>query len=296
MKTQLVIMAAGIGSRFGKGIKQLTPVGPNGELIIDYSISFAKKVGFDEVVFVIRKEIEQDFKNLIGNRIVDKINTKYVYQELDNLPNGFTKNPNRKKPYGTGHAILCCKNVIDSPFLVINADDYYGLESFIKMHEALINQKDTNVYDLSMAGFLIGNTLSDNGTVTRGLCKKDENNYLLQVEETYEVERKSDNVIKGLSGDKKEVEVPCDTLVSMNMWGLSVRFLDDINDRFITFLNENNDNISSEFLLPQIIDDMINEKKATVKVIPVNDKWFGLTYEKDKEKVINEFKKIGPAY
>lgn len=296
MKTQLVIMAAGIGSRFGKGIKQLTPVGTNGELIIDYSISFAKKVGFDEVIFVIRKEIEQDFKNLIGNRIVDKINTKYVYQELDNLPTGFTKNPNRKKPYGTGHAILCCKDVIDSPFLVINADDYYGLESFIKMHEALINQKDTNVYDLSMAGFLIGNTLSDNGTVTRGLCKKDENNYLLQVEETYEVERKSDNVIKGLSGDNKEVEVPCDTLVSMNMWGLSVRFLDDINDRFIKFLNKNNDNISSEFLLPQIIDDMINEKKATVKVIPVNDKWFGLTYEKDKEKVINEFKKIGPAY
>ena len=296
MKTQLVIMAAGIGSRFGKGIKQLTPVGPNGELIIDYSISFAKKVGFDEAIFVIRKEIEQDFKNLIGNRIVDKINTKYVYQELDKLPEPFVPHKDRKKPYGTAHAILCAKECIDSPFLVINADDYYGLESFIKMHEALINQKDTNVYDLSMAGFLIGNTLSDNGTVTRGLCKKDENNYLLQVEETYEVERKSDNVIKGLSGDKKEVEVPCDTLVSMNMWGLSVRFLDDINDRFIKFLNENNDNISSEFLLPQIIDDMINEKKATVKVIPVNDKWFGLTYEKDKEKVINEFKKIGPAY
>lgn len=296
MKTQLVIMAAGIGSRFGKGIKQLTPVGPNNELIMDYSISFAKSVGFDEVVFIIRKDLEEEFRKDIGERIEKQIKVKYVYQELDKLPQGFVPHKDRKKPYGTAHAILCAKECIDSPFLVINADDYYGKESFLKMHEVLVNQKQSVPYDLSMAGFVIGNTLSDNGTVTRGLCKQDNNHNLVTVTETYEIKRENDNVIKGLTEDKKEVIIENDSLVSMNMWGLSVNFLNDLEERFIEFLKSNNDTPNSEFLLPTVIDDMIKEKKATVKVIPVNDKWYGLTYEQDKVKVIEAFKSIGKAF
>ena len=294
MKTQLVIMAAGIGSRFGKGIKQLTPVGPQNELIIDYSIHYAKEAGFDEIVFIIRKDLEEEFRKDIGQRIEQKIKVRYVYQELDKLPQGFAPHKDRVKPYGTAHAILCAKEAIDSPFLVINADDYYGKESFVKMHDVLINQNNTIPYDLSMAGFIIGNTLSDNGTVTRGLCKQDNNNNLITVTETYEIKKCDDNIIRGLTEDKKEVVVENDSLVSMNMWGLSVNFLNDMNERFVKFLESNNDNPKSEFLLPTVIDDMIKERKATVKVIPVNDKWYGLTYEQDKQKVINAFKIIGP--
>ena len=294
MKTQLVIMAAGIGSRFGKGIKQLTPVGPHNELIIDYSIHYAKEAGFDEIVFIIRKDLEEEFRKDIGQRIEQKIKVRYVYQELDKLPQGFTPHKDRVKPYGTAHAILCAKDAIDSPFLVINADDYYGKESFVKMHDALVNQKNIVPYDLSMAGFIIGNTLSDNGTVTRGLCKQDNNNNLITVTETYEIKKCDDNIIRGLTEDKKEVVVENDSLVSMNMWGLSVNFLNDMNERFVKFLESNNDNPKSEFLLPTVIDDMIKERKATVKVIPVNDKWYGLTYEQDKQKVIDAFKIIGP--
>lgn len=294
MKTQLVIMAAGIGSRFGKGIKQLTPVGPHNELIIDYSIHYAKEAGFDEIVFIIRKDLEEEFRKDIGQRIEQIIKVRYVYQELDKLPQGFVPHKDRVKPYGTAHAILCAKEAIDSPFLVINADDYYGKESFVKMHDVLINQKNTIPYDLSMAGFIIGNTLSDNGTVTRGLCKQDNNNNLITVTETYEIKKSDDNIIRGLTEDKKEVVVENDSLVSMNMWGLSVNFLNDMNERFVKFLESNNDNPKSEFLLPTVIDDMIKERKATVKVIPVNDKWYGLTYEQDKQKVIDAFKIIGP--
>lgn len=292
MKTQLVIMAAGIGSRFGKGIKQLTPVGPHNEFIMDYSIHYAKTVGFDEVIFIIRKDLEEEFRKDIGERIEKKIKVKYIFQELDKLPKGFTPHKDRVKPYGTAHAILCAKEAIDSPFLVINADDYYGKESFKKMHDVLVNQKNIIPYDLSMAGFVIGNALSDNGTVTRGLCKQDEYNNLITVTETYEVYKDKDGIIKGQTQDKKEVIVKNDSLVSMNMWGLSVNFLNDINGRFIEFLKINNDNPKSEFLLPNVIDNMIKEKKATVKVIPVNDKWYGLTYEQDKDKVIEAFKSI----
>ena len=236
MKTQLVIMAAGIGSRFGKGIKQLTPVGPHNELIIDYSIHYAKEAGFDEIVFIIRKDLEEEFRKDIGQRIEQKIKVRYVYQELDKLPQGFAPHKDRVKPYGTAHAILCAKEAIDSPFLVINADDYYGKESFAKMHDVLINQSNTIPYDLSMAGFIIGNTLSDNGTVTRGLCKQDNNNNLITVTETYEIKKCDDNTIRGLNEDKKEVVVENDSLVSMNMWGLSVNFLNDMNERFVKFL------------------------------------------------------------
>ena len=294
MKTQIVIMAAGIGSRFGEGIKQLTPLGPNGELIIDYSIKFAVDAGFDEVVFVIRKEIEKEFEEKIGKRIKNKISCKYAYQELDMLPDGFNPPSSRTKPYGTAHSILCAKSMIDSPFIVINADDYYGRDGFAKIHNYLISDKNnsSNIIDMCMAGFIIENTLSDNGTVTRGICKKDEDDNLVTVNETYEIE-KINNEIRGKNDSGDEIKIQNNSLVSMNMWGLPVEFLDELNDRFIKFLEKNNDNIKSEFLLPIVIDDMIKEKKGIVKVIPVNEKWYGITYASDKEKVMAALKKMG---
>lgn len=301
MKTQLVIMAAGIGSRFGEGIKQLTPLGPNGEIIMDYSIKAAMDAGFDEVVVIIRKEIEKDFKEIIGNRLEKKVKLKYAFQELDMLPDGFTVPSDRKKPYGTAHALYCAKDVIDAPFIVINADDYYGTEGFKKIHEHLVKNAESacgscpacdHRYRMSMAGYIIGNTLSDNGTVTRGVCKQDENGFLTNVVETYEISKKPDGRITGEDDDKKEVVIDENALVSMNMFGLPYDFIFELEGRFIDFLNKNNSNIKSEFLLPKVVNDIIKEGKGTVHVLPVSDKWYGVTYASDKEIVREALKNI----
>ncbi|MCQ2610015.1 MAG: nucleotidyltransferase, partial [Lachnospiraceae bacterium] len=292
--TTLLIMAAGIGSRFGEGIKQLTPLGPHGEIIIDYSIEEAINAGFDKVVFIIRKDIEKDFKEIIGHRIEKKIKCEYVYQELDKLPNGFKPPVDRKKPYGTAHAVLCAKEYIKEPFIVINADDYYGKEGFKKIHDFLVNEKDKTAdgkQNLCMAGFIVGNTLSENGAVTRGVCKVDDNHNLISVTETFEISKK-DGKIVGEDENKNPVVVDADAAVSMNMWGLRPEFLDSLEDRFVKFLENNNDNIKSEFLLPQVIDDMLKENAANVKVLPVSDKWYGVTYASDKEYVKAALKKI----
>lgn len=285
MKTQLVIMAAGIGSRFGNGIKQLTPLGPNGEIIMDYSIKAAIDAGVDEVVIIIRKDIEKEFKEIIGNRLEKKVRCKYAFQELNMLPNGFKVPEGRVKPYGTAHAIYCAKEHIDSPFIVINADDYYGTEGFKKVHEYLLLNADKNNYNMCMAGYIIGNTLSENGTVTRGLCKQDYEGFLTDVVETYEVSKKSDGRITGEDENKNEVVIAENDLVSMNLFGLPYEFLSELEGRFIRFLEKNNDNIKSEFLLPSVINDIIKEKKGSVKVLPVSDKWYGVTYATDTEYV-----------
>lgn len=301
MKTQLVIMAAGIGSRFGEGIKQLTPLGPNGEIIMDYSIKAAVEAGFDEVVVIIRKEIEKDFREIIGNRIEKKVKLKYAFQELTMLPGGFKAPNDRKKPYGTAHALYCAKDVIDAPFIVINADDYYGTEGFKKIHEHLVLNGTSacgscpacdHRYRMCMAGYIVGNTLSDNGTVTRGVCKKNSDGFLTDVVETYEISKKSDGRITGEDENKNEVVVDADSLVSMNMFGLPYEFLFELEDRFIDFLKKNNDNIKSEFLLPTVVNDIIKEGKGTVRVLPVNDKWYGVTYATDKEIVREALKNI----
>lgn len=288
MKTQLVIMAAGIGSRFGEGIKQLTPLGPNGEIIMDYSIKAAVDAGFDEVVVIIRKDIEKDFREIIGNRIEKKVKCQYAFQELDMLPGDFKCPVDRKKPYGTAHAIYCAKDVIDSPFIVINADDYYGTEGFKKVHEHLIaHSKDSagGKYNMCMAGYIIGNTLSENGTVTRGICKQDSNGFLTDVVETYEISKKADGRITGEDDNKKEVVIGENDLVSMNMFGFPHEFISELESRLIKFLEKNNSNIKSEFLLPTVVNDVIKEGKGTVQVLPVNDKWYGVTYASDKEYV-----------
>ncbi len=294
MNTTLVVMAAGIGSRFGGGIKQLEPVGPNGEIIMDYAIHDAKEAGFNKVVFIIRKDLEKDFKEIIGNRISNVIDIDYAFQELDNLPDGFSVPEGRKKPFGTGQAVLACKGIVNEPFAVINADDYYGKEAFVKVHDFLVNpEKSGKKYDFCMAGFILGNTLSDNGAVTRGICKVNEDNILISVDETGGIERVSaDKVV--CEKDGKQVEVSADSYVSMNMWGLTPDFFDELETRFVTFLEnmKPEEGQKKEYLLPMIIEDLLVEDKAQVKVLETKDKWFGVTYKEDKQVVVDSIKKL----
>lgn len=286
--TTLVIMAAGIGSRFGTGIKQLTPVGPNGEIIIDYSINDALEAGFNKIVFIIRKDIEEEFKNVIGNRISKRCKVDYVFQEKENLPKGYSVPEGRTKPWGTGQAILSCKGIVKEPFAVINADDYYGKEAFVKIYEFLINHY-TDKYNYCMAGFILKNTLSENGGVTRGICKIDAKNILIEINET-------SNIIKTNNGAAiKTEDNPIDenSYVSMNMWGLTPEFIDILDKEFVDFLDNLSENsLKSEFLLPVIIDKLIKNNEAKVNLLETKDKWFGVTYSEDKDFVIKSFKEL----
>lgn len=291
IETTLVVMAAGLGSRFG-GIKQLEPVGPSGEIIMDYSVYDAIKAGFNKVVFIIRKDIEEDFKKIIGNRISKMIDTEYVIQDVNNLPEGFKLPEGRTKPWGTGHAILSCKNVVKNPFIVVNADDYYGKEAFVKVHDYLVNPDKTDKkYNFCMAGFRLGNTLSENGTVTRGICDVDENNMLLDVNETFEIQRDHDEA-KAVR-DGKQLRISLEQPASMNMWGFTADFIDELDKRFTPFLSGISGNeMKAEYLLPSIVDELIKEGSAQVKVLDTNDKWFGVTYQEDKYMVQSSLKKL----
>ena len=283
-KTTLVIMAAGLGSRFG-GIKQLEPVGPSGEIIMDYSIYDAIEAGFEKVVFIIRKDIEKDFKEVIGNRISERIDTEYVIQDITTLPEGFSVPEGREKPWGTGHAVLCCKGVVDGPFVVINADDYYGKEAFVKVNTYLKNPEAIKEkYNFCMAAFRLGNTLSENGTVTRGVCSVDENQVLMDVNETFDIRKDGD--MASAMRDGEELRISLEQPVSMNMWGFTAEFIDELDARFADFLTgiEGNE-LKAEYLLPSIVDDLIREGSARVKVLDTKDKWFGVTYQNDKELV-----------
>lgn len=293
-KTALVIMAAGIGSRFGGGIKQLEPVGPNGEIIMDYSIHDALEAGFDKIVFIIRKDLEKDFKEIIGNRIEKIAPVEYAFQEIDDLPEGFAVPEGRKKPWGTGQAVLAAKDVIDGPFLVINADDYYGKEGFKKIHEYMVNEMDENggVYDMCMAGFILSNTLSENGGVTRGVASVDGDGYLTKVTETYDIYR-DENGMKASDHDGNPVHVEAGQHVSMNMWGLPAGFLKELEEGFPEFLKGVKEgDLKAEYLLPGIIDQCIRNKKARVRVLETQDKWFGVTYKEDKPSVVGSIRKL----
>ncbi len=290
-KTALVIMAAGIGSRYGGGIKQLEKVGPSGEIIMDYSIYDAIQAGFDKVVFIIRHDLEKDFKEIIGNRIEKQIEVEYVYQELDKLPAGFEKPADRTKPWGTGQAVLCCKGIVKEPFAVINADDYYGKEAFAKVNEFL-KSVDTTKNTYSMAGFVLGNTLSDNGVVTRGVCQVDEQGYLANVVETFGIERRGD-VAAGKDAEGNSVTIPLDSSVSMNMWGFTPNLLEELETGFQGFLEKVKEgDIKAEYLLPEVVGKMVLADKATVKVLKTNDKWFGVTYKEDKESVVESINNL----
>ena len=294
-ETTLVIMAAGIGSRFGGGIKQLEPVGPGGEIIMDYSIYDALKAGFDKIVFIIRRDLEEDFREVIGNRIEKVGRVEYAVQERGDLPEGLSVPEGRKKPWGTGQAVLSIKGLVDGPFLVINADDYYGKEGFQKIHDYMVNhmKEDGDVYDMCMGGFILRNTLSDNGTVTRGVCTLDGDGSLKEVTETYEIRMEADGSMKAQDEQGNPVQVNPDQHVSMNMWGLPAAFLKELEKGFPEFLeNLKEGDIKSEYLLPKIIDKLVKAGKARVEVLETKDKWFGVTYKEDKETVVEAIRSL----
>ena len=289
MNTTIIIMAAGIGSRFGTGIKQLAKMAPNGEIIMDFSIYDAKAAGFTKVVFVIRKAIEAEFKEVIGNRLSKVMPVEYVYQELENLPDGYEVPAGRVKPWGTGQAILACKSVVKEPFVIINADDYYGKEAFIKLHDFLISEKENKEkMNLAMAGFSLKNTLSENGTVTRGVCVADANGYLEKVIETTGIQ-----IVDGkIQCDNAEVSkwITSDTMVSMNMWAGYPDFLQYIDEGFTRFLDTLGENPEKkEYLLPNIVAELLEKNLASVKVLNTSDRWIGITYKEDIEPAQEKF-------
>ena len=296
MKTSLVIMAAGIGSRFGGGIKQLEPVGMHGEIIMDYSIHDAIEAGFNKIIFIIRKDIEEAFREVIGERIeaiCKQLNVEidYAFQAMDDLPKGVKLPKDRTKPWGTGQAVLACKGLIKEPFAVINADDYSGKESFFKLHDFLEEYTPEKPTDFCAAGFILKNTLSENGGVTRGVCQVNENGYLTGINETKNIVKVGDKA----AVQKEDGQEPIDenSHVSMNMWGLTPEFVETLEKGFKEFFEKPDvDVLKGEYLLPIYIDELLQKGEVTVKVLETQDKWFGVTYKEDKDSVVESFKKL----
>ena len=284
MNTTLVIMAAGIGSRFGEGIKQLAKMGPNGEIIMDYSIYDAKEAGFNKVVFIIRKDIEEEFKSVIGDRIQKHIDVEYVFQDINDVPDGFSVPEGRTKPWGTGQAVLCAKEVVKDPFVVINADDYYGKEAFKEAYSYLTNLPSTDIMQICMVSFVLKNTLSDNGGVTRGVCKVDGHGMLADIEETHNIEKEDGKAV--IHKEDGDVFLNIDSPVSMNMWGITPKFFEILKTGFDEFLEKTEStDLKAEYLLPTMIGDLLSDGKLEVKVLQSHDQWFGVTYKEDKESV-----------
>ena len=293
MNTTLVVLAAGIGSRYGAGIKQLAKMDDNGYTIIDYSIYDAMKAGFNKVVFIIREEIEKDFKEIIGNRIEKIIDVEYAYQDMT-LPNGFQSPKDRKKPWGTVDAVLATKDLVKEPFLIINADDYYGKEVFKDLHDFLVNhdEKEDDKLQIAMAGYKLKNTLSDNGTVTRGVSVGDSNNKLKDIIETHEIKLEEDGTLsskEGLDSDLLNLE----SLVSMNLWASYPAFIDLCEEHFIKYLEKNKGKLdTAEYVLPDMIGELIKEEKADITILPTDEKWIGITYKEDLSPAKASFKKM----
>lgn len=295
-KPVLVIMAAGIGSRYG-GLKQIDPIDDQNHLIIDFSIYDAIKAGFEKVIFIIKREIEADFKERIGDRIEKYIQVEYVYQDPDDLPAGFKRPKGRVKPWGTGHAVLSCLGKINGPFAVINADDYYGRSAFEKIYKFLNENKDDEKYHYAMVGYELQNTLTENGHVARGVCVVDDSGELVTINERTHIEKHGDKVEYTEDDGKTWVSLPKDSLVSMNMWGFSNSFMDELEKRFISFLdNELAKNPEkAEYFLPFVVDELLKENKATAAVLPTPDVWHGVTYKEDKPGVMAAIKALKDA-
>lgn len=296
-KPVLVIMAAGMGSRYG-GLKQIDPIDEQGHIIMDFSIYDAMAAGFEKVVFIIKKANEAAFKESIGERISQKIQVEYVYQELEKLPEGFTVPEGRQKPFGTGHAILCCKEVLDEPFAVINADDYYGKHAYRAIYDYLVSHEDDQLYRYTMVGYALKNTLTENGHVARGICQTDAEGFLTGIDERTHIEKRGAGAAFTEDEGKTWTELSMDSTVSMNMWGFSQSILKELESGFVEFLKNNlpKNPLKAEYFLPFAVDGLFSEGKASVQVLNSQDKWYGVTYKEDKEmvvKAISELKKQG---
>ena len=291
MKPTLFILAAGMGSRYG-GLKQLDGLGPNGETIMDYSVFDAMRAGFGKVVFVIRKDFEEDFRKVVLSKYADHVPCEVCFQGIDNLPEGFTRNPERTKPWGTNHAVLMAKDIIKEPFMVINADDFYGKESFEVMAKFLL---DVNGQEgkYCVAGYRVGNTLSEHGTVSRGVCATDKMGFLTDVVERTAIENKNGHVVYQDNG--VDVEIPFETPVSMNMWGFTPEYFTYAEEAFKAFLTENSQELKAEFYIPTLVNDMIKSGKATCQVLDTTAKWFGVTYADDRQMVVDKIQALVDA-
>ena len=292
-KPILVVMAAGMGSRYG-GLKQIDPVGPSGEAILDYSLYDARRAGFKTVVFIIKHEIEQAFKEAVGARAVRAgFEVRYAYQQLEKLPEGFTVPEGRVKPWGTAHAILVAEEAIgDAPFAVINADDYYGPQGFKLIYDYLSTHADGDRYAWAMVGFLLGNTVSANGSVSRGVCVTDKSRNLVSVTERTCIEPYADGIHYSEDGGKSWADLPADCVVSMNLWGFTPDYFDYSEREFVNFLKKDINTPKAEFFIPLVIDTLINSGEATVKVLDTESKWFGVTYAADRPGVVAKFAEL----
>lgn len=288
----LVIMAAGMGSRYG-GLKQIDKVDDAGHIIIDYSIYDAIKAGFRDITFIIKKAIEKDFREVMDAHLEGKdINVRYVYQENDRLPLGYALPKGRTKPWGTAHAIACCLGVVDAPFAVINADDYYGANAFEKIYSFLKNTNDDGKYHYAMVGYRIKNTVTEQGTVSRGVCKSDADGMLTEIVERTKIGTTNGKIY--YTEDGTDFNLDPETLVSMNLWGFTPSYIEECNSRFAKFLDENlcKNPEKCEFFIPTVVSDLIKEGKADVKVLENNDKWYGVTYKEDKASVVEAFRSL----
>ena len=288
-KPVLVVMAAGMGSRYG-GLKQIDPVGSHGEAILDYSVYDAHEAGFETVVIIIKEAIKKDFMETVGARLAQApVEIRYAYQELDKLPEGYAVPADRTKPWGTSHAVLCAKEAVDgAPFAVINADDYYGKSAYKFMYDALSKAEDGEKFDYCMVGYEVSKTVTENGSVARGVCYADENGYLTEVIERTRIEKHADG-IKFTEDGENWVDLADDTIVSMNMWGFTPSFLDAIEAGFAAFLDKAlaENPLKGEYFLPAVVSQLLDENKARVRVLSSADKWYGVTYKEDKPVVVN---------
>ena len=290
-KPVLVIMAAGMGSRYG-GLKQIDPVDEQGHIIMDFSIFDAKRAGFEKVVFIIKKENEADFKEAIGKRVEKVMDVEYVFQDIHNIPEGYEVPEGRVKPWGTAHAVLSAIDVIDGPFAVINADDYYGKDAFQKIYDYLSTHEDDEKYRYTMVGYRLGNTLTENGYVSRGVCCINEAGELVSVTERTHIEKTETGAAFTEDGGETWTDISPDSLVSMNMWGFSASFLQEIKSGFAAFLEEGlkANPMKCEYYLPTVVTNLLVAEKATVTVLASQDKWYGITYKEDKPQVVAAIK------
>lgn len=293
VKPVLVIMAAGMGSRYG-GLKQIDPVDGDGHIIMDFSMYDARMAGFEKVIFIIKKENEEDFREAVGDRISQYMEVSYVYQDINNIPEGYKVPEERAKPWGTGHAVLSCIKEVDGPFAVINADDYYGAEAFRLIYDYLAAHEDDDKYRYTMVGYKLGNTVTDNGHVARGICDMDEQGELVAIHERTRIEKRNGGIAYTEDDGESWTEMPEETIVSMNMWGFTKSILKELEERFPAFLDRGlaENPKKCEYFLPAVVSELLEEEKAAVAVLKSADKWYGVTYKEDKPVVVAAIQKM----